>query len=615
MVRADTLERLATLLAAGRVQHDPDAPGALTRTGARQLYVRVTWQGRRPRRLFVVYDDGALRRRRAVCVAGAGDRWEYLVRLDFHRPAFAYQVEAHLDPAADGEGDGEGVGVFYGPQSLAQPAASPAGAGWWRADVDRLPVFSVPRWTRGAVLYQIFPDRFFNADPANDPPGTQPWGGEPTFFNFFGGDLEGIRRRLDYLAALGVGAIYLNPIVQAPSNHRYDAADYMKVDPALGTLDDFRRLVEEAHRRGIRVILDAVFNHTGETFWAFRDVVARGPRSPYYGWYHVYQWPIRRDPPSYACWWGLPHLPKLNTANPEVRAYLLDVTRFWMETGIDGWRLDVPNELEPGFWVEWRRFVKGLNPEAYVVGEIWHDAAEWLQGDQFDGVMNYPLREALIAFFVQRTVGAAGLLERLEGQLRRYPPPALHSLMNLLGSHDTERVMTAAGGHRRTVEAMMLVAMAWPGVPSVYYGDEVGMTGGRDPDCRRCFIWDERAQDVRLWRYVRLLARARRRLAALACGEPVAVRVVDGDDVLAFGRLDAWGTGHGAVVVAARNEEPLRVEVDLGDELAEAAAGRGGAARGEWVDLLSGRPVAGGRRVQLELRPWDRMLLIPSRTA
>lgn len=610
-MRADTIERLAALLSAGRVEHDPNTPGSLTRTGARQLYLRLAWHGRRPRRLSLVYDDGALRRRAAVCVAGSGDRWDYLVRVDLQRPAFAYQVEAHLDPS---DGDAGGLDVFYGPQNPSQPAVGPVGAGWWRASIEDLPVFSVPRWTRGAVLYQIFPDRFYDGDPANDPPGTEAWGGEPTFSNFFGGDLVGIRRRLDYLAALGVGAIYLNPIVEAPSNHRYDAADYMKVDPALGSLDDFRQLVDEAHRRGIRVILDAVFNHTGETFWAFRDVVERGPESPYYAWYHIYEWPIRRDPPSYACWWNLPHLPKLNTAHPEVRAYLFDVTRFWMETGIDGWRLDVPNELEPGFWVEWRRLVKRLKPDAYIVGEIWHDAAGWLQGDQFDAVMNYPLRDALIAFFVERSIGAAELLERLEGQLRRYPPPAFHSLMNLLGSHDTERIMTAARGDRRAVEAMMLVAMAWPGVPTIYYGDEVGMTGGRDPHCRRCFIWGEREQDVRLWRYVRRLARARRTLAALAGGEPVAVRVVDSDDVAAFGRLDAWGTGQGAVVVVARNEEPSQVELDIGEELAEPSA-RCGAPVGEWIDLLSWRSVAGGRRLRLDLAPRDRMLLVPRHIA
>lgn len=606
-MRADTLERLATLLSAGRAVHDPSAAGSLMRTGSRRVYVRVAWEGPRPRRLWLWYDDGALRRRLMVCTGAAGGRWEYVGRVDLQRPAFSYQLEAHLH--APGPED-EAVAVWFGPETQAAPAAGPAAAGRWRADADAVPMFAVPPWVPGATIYQIFPDRFFNGRADNDPPGTRPWGEPPTVESFFGGDLDGVRRRLDYLAALGIGAIYLNPIVPAPSNHRYDASDYMAVDPALGTVEDFRRLVEEAHRRGIRVILDAVFNHTGESFWAFRDVVERGPASPYFRWYHVHQWPIRREPPSYACWWNLPHLPKLDTANPEVRAYLFEVTRFWMEMGIDGWRLDVPNELAPGFWVEWRRLVKRLKPDIYIVGEIWHDAAEWLQGDQFDGVMNYPLRDALVAFFVHRTLDGAGLAERLEAQACRYPVPALHAMMNLLGSHDTERVMTVAGGDREAVQGMMLMAAAWPGALSVYYGDEVGMTGGKDPDCRRCFPWDERHQDVRLWRYVRALVRARRTLPALADGEVAAVRVEGSTEVAAVGRLDPWRSGQGVLAVASRSSRPETVVVDPGEEMARCAWRPG--AQGAWVDYLSGRVVRAGRRLRLELAPRDRMLLVPS---
>lgn len=608
IVRVDAVERLATLLSAGRVQHEPGAAGALTRWGrGRRLYVRLAWSGERPpRRLWLAWDDGTLRRRPAVMVAGDRGRWEYLACIEPVRGMVAYQAEAELQGPDGSRAD---LPVFYGPDTADGPSVSRTTAGWWRVDVDALPPFEVPTWTRGAVFYQIFPDRFFDADPANNPPGTEPWGGEPTFYNFFGGDLEGIRRRLDYLQALGVGAIYLNPIHQAPSNHRYDASDYLKVDPALGGWDDFRRLVEEAHRRRIRVILDAVFNHTGETFWAFQDVVRRGPESPYYAWYHVREWPIRRDPPSYECWWGLPHLPKLNTTHPEVRSYLFDVTRAWMEAGIDGWRLDVPNELEPGFWEEWRRLVKSLNADAYIVGEIWHDADEWLRGDRFDAVMNYPLRDALVDFFVHRSIRAAALRERLEGQLRRYPPPAVHNLMNLLGSHDTERIATVAGGDRRATEAMMLVAMTWPGIPTVYYGDEVGMSGGKDPECRRCFPWDERRQDLRRWRWVRRLAHLRRAVPALAGGEPVTVECA-ADDVVAFGRLDAWQTGEAAVVVVGRNESPLRLELDIGDPLAEVAC-RDPRWPGEWVDLVGWGTVTGERRLTVDLAPWGRMILVP----
>lgn len=616
-MRVDATERLAAFLTAGRAEHDPRLPGSVGRSGRRQVWLRISWTGRRPVKLHVVYDDGAVRRQPAICFAGgeqanhssgadngSGARWEYLARLDVRRPVVLYVLEAELAGAAQHD---PAVRAYYGPEE--QAAASPLSAGRFRVDVEELPLFSVPRWIQGAVLYQIFPDRFYNAERSNDPPGVEPWGGEPSFFNFFGGDLEGIRRRLDYLAALGVSAIYLNPIVEAPSNHRYDAADYMRVDPALGQLSDFRRLVDDVHRRGMKIILDAVFNHTGETFWAFEDVVRRGPDSPYFHWYHVHQWPIRRDPPSYACWWNLPHLPKLNTTNPEVRAYLFEVTRFWMGLGADGWRLDVPNELEPGFWQEWRELVKGLNPDAFIVGEIWHDAAEWLRGDQFDAVMNYPLRDALIAFLLQRSIGARELVERLSAQARHYPPPAFYSLMNLLGSHDTERIMTVASHDRRAVQAMFLFAMAWPGLPAIYYGDEVGMTGGKDPGCRRCFPWDERRQDLALFRFVRALVHLRRRVRALAAGELAAVEVEGSDDVAAFGRLAVRGREGAAICVISRSDEVQAVALDVGEELAAEAEGR----EAPWTDLLSGRRIQGGRRLMLELQPWDRMLLVPRR--
>ncbi|WP_324715658.1 glycoside hydrolase family 13 protein [Carboxydochorda subterranea] len=619
---------LVTWKPAGFLSHDPQPPGGdVVRSGERHAFLRFSWEGPRPLRFEVWLDDGSLRRLPAAPIANLQETWWYRVEVEARRPALSYVVRLELAGGA-GAPDGRwprGAGqaapagtatVWWGPRGSS--AAMPGPGEWWAVDLAQRPAFVTPAWARTGVAYQIFPDRFYNGDPANDPPGVAAWGDAPTFSNFFGGDLEGIRRRLDYLQHLGVDVIYLNPIVQAPSNHRYDASDYLAVDPALGTEETVRRLIDEMHRRGMRLILDAVFNHTGETFWAFRDVAEKGPASPYFHWYYVYEWPLRRDPPSYACWWNLPHLPKLNTAHPEVRAYLFRVTRYWMELGADGWRLDVPNELEPGFWPEWRKLVKSLKPDAYIVGEIWHEASGYLSGEQFDAVMNYPLRDALLDFFVRRSIGPVELWQRLGHLARAYPAPAFLTLMNVLGSHDTERVRTAAGGSSQAVRAMMLFVAAFPGLPTVYYGDEAGMTGGKDPDCRQCFPWDERRQDLPTWRWVRRLARLRKQVGALARGDLAVVEVAGSSDVVAFGRLRGGPPAGAALCVVSRSQGRETVTVDPGEEMADLAeVGRARHARGRatrWVDLLSGRCVSGGRRLRLTLGPQSGMLLVPHST-
>ncbi|MGE5599366.1 MAG: alpha-amylase family glycosyl hydrolase, partial [Bacteroidota bacterium] len=235
-----------------------------------------------------------------------------------------------------------------------------------------------PRWVYHTVFYQIFLDRFANGNRGNDPPSTVPWGSPPDRENFFGGDLEGLIGRLDYLAALGVGGIYLNPIFLSPSNHKYDTQDYLLIDPHFGNLRAFGEMLDAAHARDIRVLLDGVFNHTGDKFWAFQHALREGERSPYAQWYYCHGFPLRQHPkPNYECWWGFPSLPKLNVAHPGVLNYLTQVVSFWTTLGIDGWRLDVPNEVPFFFWRYFRHLVRGLNPEAYLVGEIWDDGRPW----------------------------------------------------------------------------------------------------------------------------------------------------------------------------------------------------------------------------------------------
>ena len=418
-----------------------------------------------------------------------------------------------------------------------------------------------PAWVKDAVFYQIFPERFCNGDTANDPAGTEPWGGKPSTGNFFGGDLRGIINRLDYIASLGVNALYLNPVFASGSNHKYNTSDYLRIDPAFGDESVFRELVDSCHARGMRIILDGVFNHTGVDFFAFADLKKNGAKSRYARWYNVRGFPVGPvGKPNYECWWGFGGLPKLMTANPGVRQYLFDVTRHWLEAGIDGWRLDVPNEIPHEFWIEWRRLVKSVNPDAYILGEIWDDGTPWLRGDQFDGVMNYPLRASCIDFFAAGTITVTRFDSVLELQRRRYPPGVAFSLFNLLGSHDTERFLTLCRGRARLWKLAVLFQMTYPGAPSLYYGDEVGMTGGKDPECRGTMIWDPVGQNGEMLRFTREAIALRRRLGVLRTGSFAPLVRDDRARVYGYLREDA---SEAAVVLLNRGEGEVRGALSL----------------------------------------------------
>lgn len=380
-----------------------------------------------------------------------------------------------------------------------------------------------PDWVKHAIFYQIFPDRFANGDPRNDPENAQPWGSTPTPHNFMGGDLQGIIDRLDYLQGLGINALYLNPIFLASSNHKYNASDYFQIDPHFGDLTTFQALLKESHARGIKIVLDGVFNHCGRGFFAFNDLLENGEHSPYRQWFHIKGFPLHpydgKKPANYECWWGIRSLPKFNTDHPPVRRYLLDIARYWLEQGIDGWRLDVPNEIDdPDFWREFRAVVKQTNPEAYIVGEIWRDASAWLQGDQFDAVMNYLFRDLCVGFFAQSQLTATQFLRRLDRLMKKYLEPITQAQLNLLGSHDTERFLTLCGGDRQRAQLAYLTLMTIPGAPCIYYGDEIGMEGGKDPDCRRCFPWNKKQWNRPLQEFIRSLIALRNQHAALRDG-------------------------------------------------------------------------------------------------
>jgi len=262
---------------------------------------------------------------------------------------------------------------------------------------------NTPGWVKHAVFYQIFPDRFAKSDRVEKPNNLEPWESPPTVEGYKGGDLLGVVEHLDHIQELGATAIYFTPIFQSASNHRYHTHDYHQVDPLLGGNAAFRVLLDEAHRRGMQVVLDGVFNHASRGFFQFSDILEHGPHSPWLDWFTVEGWPLSAydgsKPANYVSWVGNRALPKLNTDNPQVREFIMRVAEHWLRQGIDGWRLDVPFEIHTeGFWQEFRQRVKAINPEAYIVGEVWRDARQWLQGDQFDGVMNYLFAEAAIAF-------------------------------------------------------------------------------------------------------------------------------------------------------------------------------------------------------------------------
>jgi cyclomaltodextrinase len=376
-----------------------------------------------------------------------------------------------------------------------------------------------PEWVKEAVFYQIFPDRFARNTSKPAPKGIhfKAWGSPPEEQGFQGGDLFGITEKLDYLQELGVTAIYLNPIFSSAANHRYHAYDYMQVDPLLGGDQALRLLLDQAHQRLIRVVLDGVFNHCGRGFWAFHHLLENGPASPYFDWFTVYDYPLRpyldtgilksgKARPNYACWWGIPALPKFNIHNAGVRDYLLKVARYWLEFGIDGWRLDVPEEIQDdSFWREFRQVVKTANPEAYIVGEIWHPAQHYLQGDMFDAVMNYVITGPILSFFGAGSLNPSwqhseikihpldgpDFAREIEQMLALYPWEIHFAQMNMLDSHDMPRALWLLGGDKKALQLSVLCQMSMPGAPCVYYGDEIGLAAGGDPYCREAFPWQQ----------------------------------------------------------------------------------------------------------------------------
>ena len=401
-------------------------------------------------------------------------------------------------------------------------------------------VISYPEWAKGAVYYQIFPERFANGDTRNDPPNTQPWGTLPTRENYMGGDLKGVQDKIPYLRDLGIEVIYFNPIFEADFNHKYATTDYYKIDPIFGTNEEFGSLVKELHKAVIRVVLDGVFNHTGIHFKQFHDVIEKGAQSKYYGWFLPNkEKDITVTHKDYECVGAYKYMPKLNSSNPQVRAFILDVMDFWIrEYEIDGWRLDVADEVDSAVWQEARTILKEKYPDIILLGETWGYGGTLTTGKRLDSVMNYMFRDALRDYFGFEKISATEFDARINRMLALYKGETSDILYNLLDSHDTERFLFYCGNDVEKLKLAVAFQLMFKGAPAIYYGDEVGITGDNDPDCRKCMVWDEDKQNKELLDWYKTLIKLRKDHDCIKKGSYRTLECNKEDDLVMFERAD-----------------------------------------------------------------------------
>lgn len=422
------------------------------------------------------------------------DHWEATLKVPYHRIKYTFEVIGK-----DGEHKIVGDrGIYdFNKENLEADGSYFRVPYFHLIDMDQ-----TPDWVKHTVWYQIFPERFANGDKNNDPANTKPWNPEdhPGREDFYGGDLQGVLDHLDYLQKLGVNGLYFCPVFKASSNHKYDTVDYLEIDPAFGDKDLFAKLVNEAHKRGMKVMLDAVFNHIGKNSMQWQDVVENGAKSRYADWFHINSYPVEpyRNPakgegePPYDTFAFEPAMPKLNTANPEVQDYLLEIATYWVKYfDIDAWRLDVANEVDHHFWKRFHQALVAIKPDFYIVGEIWHSARPWLNGDEFSGVMNYPFTLQVEDHFFAHKMDAKTMVAHLNDQLMLYRDATNQVMLNTLDSHDTARILTVAGNDQDLALQAMAFIFMQTGSPCIYYGDEMGMTGGNDPDCRKPMDWSK----------------------------------------------------------------------------------------------------------------------------
>ncbi len=451
---------------------------------------------------------------------------------------------------------------------------------------------TVPSWVEQSVFYQIFPDRFDNGDKSNDPKDVQPWNSEPTYVNRFGGDIAGVEKHLDHLKGLGINAIYFNPVMRANSNHRYDPADYYQIDPEFGTNDQFAKLTKILQGKGIRTVVDQIFDHCGITFGPFKDLLENQQESKYKDYFFVNSWPVTvKENPPYTGWWGSPYMPKLNLQNKQLYDYLMDSVDYWHKhAAISGWRLDVANEVPEWFWRDFRKRVKGLEPNAYIVGEVWGDASQWLKGDEWDASMNYPFREAVLGYVATGKLKASDFMRRLMNVYNLYAPQVSRNQLNLISSHDTPRFLTLCGGNRDLAKLGAIVQFTWVGSPSIYYGEELGMEGGKDPQNRRPMRWDLDRPDNSMLQLYKKLVHLRTSSAVLQSGDPIVIGAWDREGVAAYARL----LGNEAAVVVLNRSNSLQTK--------SIALTEGLPRNDSWTDGLTGKVISADPQGRLQIR-------------
>ena len=361
------------------------------------------------------------------------------------------------------------------------------------AYINECDIMPPVEWMNTATFYQIFVERFNIGNKNKDLSYVNlKWGDIPTPKSFAGGDIKGITEKLPYLNGLGINALYLTPVFSSVSNHKYDISDYYAIDKNFGNKDDLRELIEKAHAQGMKIVLDAVFNHCSENLSQFQDVLKNGKKSKYYDWFII----TSDEPLRYECFASCKYMPKFNTSNPEVSDYLIDIATYWIkEFDIDGWRLDVSDEVSHDFWRQFRKAVKAVKPACVLIGENWHDANVYLRGDQFDCIMNYAFTKACLDYYAFNTLNVQSFADKLNEILMRNTDTVNNMMLNLLDSHDTHRFLTRVDGNTDKLMSALALTYFFPGAPCIYYGTENAMEGGYDPDCRRTFDWAQEKKD------------------------------------------------------------------------------------------------------------------------
>ena len=485
--------------------------------------------------------------------------WQVIVEPEFKRCKYYFEIYSGDEVIAMMEDDFYTLEAMSSTNASAQYFMFP-----WMNSSD---IVKVPEWVKDTVWYQIFPERFCNGNPERNPKKVKQWGQEPVNYkDFYGGDLEGVLQKLEYIHDLGITGIYLTPICLASTNHKYDTIDYEVIDPHFG--DDFvvKELVNKAHAMGMRIMLDGVFNHVGGKNPKWLDVCEKGPESKYWDWFFVNKWPIEdngntRDGRFYSFAFAA-NMPKLNTNNPEVVEYIIDVCKGWIEKyDIDGIRFDVGNEVAHTFLKKLNMELKSIKQDFYLIGEIWHDSERWLKGDEYDAVMNYPLINSVISFWLKDNFTAKDFEYAVNRCYNLYLRNQMEVAFNLFDSHDTDRIMHRVNNNIDALYQQMIVLFTMAGSPCIYYGTEIGLEGSFDPDCRKCMPWEKIETGIYNDRinFIKNLIELRKNNPSFKAIDTTYIHNIDNSKVLHYKKED--NDGHNINVVLNCSNDSISYKV------------------------------------------------------